>query len=60
MTAVTYTNLSQNLDAYMDKVVDDYDAIIVARENGKNVVLVSEETYNNMIETCHQRSKRIL
>jgi antitoxin YefM len=60
MDAVTYTNLSQNLDTYMDKVVRDCDALFVARENGKNVVLLSIDEYNKMIETCHQRSKRIL
>lgn len=35
---------------YMDKVTDDYETMIVTRKNNKNVVMISEESYNNLME----------
>lgn len=37
----------------MDKVTDDYETMIVTRKNTKNIVMISEETYNNMLENMH-------
>lgn len=37
----------------MDKVTDDYETMIVTRKNAKNIVMISEETYNNMLENMH-------
>lgn len=37
----------------MDKVTDDYETMIVTRKNNKNVVMISEESYNNMLENLH-------
>ena len=34
----------------MDKITDDYETMIVTRKDNKNVVMLSEESYNNMIE----------
>lgn len=53
MFAVNYTNLRDNMKAYMDKVTDDYETMIVTRKNNKNVVMISEETYNNMMENIY-------
>lgn len=53
MLAVNYTNLRDNMKTYMDKVTDDYETMIVTRKNNKNVVMISEETYNNMMENIH-------
>ena len=39
MLAVNYTNLRDNMKAYMDKVTDDYETMIVTRKNNKNVVM---------------------
>ena len=50
MLAVNDTNLRDNMKAYMDKVTDDYETIIVTRKNNKNVVMLSEEAYNNLKE----------
>ena len=50
MLAINYTNLRDNMKAYMDKVTDDYETMIVTRKNNKNVVMMSEESYNNLIE----------
>ena len=37
----------------MDKVTDDYETMIVTRKNNRNVVLLSEETYNNLMENLY-------
>ena len=49
MLAVNYTNLRDNMKTYMDKVTDDYETMIVTRKDNKNVVMLSEETYNNLM-----------
>ena len=53
MLAVNYTNLRDNMKAYMDKVTDDYETMIVTRKDNKNVVMLSEESYNNLIENVY-------
>ena len=53
MLAVNYTNLRDNMKTYMDKVTDDYETVIVIRKDNKNVVMLSEESYNNLMENIH-------
>jgi antitoxin YefM len=53
MLAVNYTNLRDNMKKYMDKVTDDYEIMIVTRKDNKNVVMISEESYNNLMENIH-------
>ena len=53
MLAVNYTNLRDNMKTYMDKVTDDYETMIVTRKENKNVVMMSEESYNNLMENAY-------
>ncbi len=53
MLAINYTNLRDNMKTYMDKVTDDYETMIITRKNNKNVVMISEESYNNLMENIH-------
>ena len=53
MLAINYTNLRDNMKNCMDKVTDDYETIIVTRKNNKNVVMISEAAYNNLMENIH-------
>ena len=53
MLAVNYTNLRDNMKSYMDKVTDDYETLIVTRKDNKNVVMLSEESYNNLMENVY-------
>ena len=53
MLAVNYTNLRDNMKMYMDKVTDDYETMIVTRKDSKNVVIISEESYNNLMENVY-------
>lgn len=51
--AVNYMNLRDNMKMYMDKVTDDYETMIVTRKDNKNVVMISEESYNNLMENVY-------
>ena len=53
MLAVNYTNLRENMKTYMDRITDDYETMIVTRKDNKNVVMLSEESYNNLIENIY-------
>ena len=53
MLAVNYTELRGNMKECMDKVSDDFETLIVTRKKNKNSVMISEETYNNMMENMH-------
>ena len=53
MLAVNYTSLRDNMKSYMDQVTDDYETMIVTRKNNKNVVMISEEAYNNLMENVY-------
>ena len=59
MLAVNYTNLRDNMKTYMDKVTDDYETVIVTRKDNKNVVMISEETYNNLMENVHIMGNKV-
>lgn len=50
MIAVNYTNVRENLKAYCDKVNDEDETVIITRKDNKNVVLISQNEYNNMLE----------
>ena len=56
MIAVNYTTVRQNLKEFFDKTVNDFETIIVTRERGENVVLMSENEYSNMLENLYVRS----
>lgn len=53
MLAVNYTTLRENMKDYFDKVTDDYETLIVTRKDNKNVVILSEESYNNLQENMY-------
>ena len=56
MIAINYTTARQNLREYCDKTVNDFETVIITRERGENVVLMSESEYNNMLENLYIRS----
>jgi len=53
MDAVSYTDLRQNLKSYMDKVYSDHDPLIITRKNNENLVLLSIDEYNSLMETSY-------
>lgn len=50
MIAVNYTNIRENLKTYCDQVNDNDETVIITRKDNKNVVLISQNEYNNMLE----------
>jgi antitoxin YefM len=56
MIATNYTNVRNNFKNYCDKTVNDFETIIITRERGENVVLMSESEYNNILENLFIRS----
>jgi antitoxin YefM len=58
MDAISYTNLRQNLKSYMDKVFNDHDPLIITRKNNENVVLMSVDEYNSLMETNYLLSNK--
>ena len=56
MIATNYSEVRNNLKAYCDKATKDYETIIITRKNNENVVLMSEEVYNNLMENLYIRS----
>ena len=40
MLAVNYSNLKNNLDSYCDKIIDNFETLIVTRDNEKNLVIM--------------------
>ena len=53
MIALNYTQFRENMKTNLDVVTDDYETVVVTRKENKNVVILSEETYNNLLENIH-------
>ena len=58
MRAVNYSELRQNLKAYLDAVTNDDDFLVVHRTKGQSIVMMSLTEFNSLQETLHlARSK---
>ena len=53
MAQVSYSELRNNLAAYMERVCDERAPLFVTRQNARSVVLLSEEEYEGLMETVH-------
>jgi antitoxin YefM len=53
MDAVTYTFARNNLAATMDKTVQDHEPVIITRQNGEPVVMMSLEDFQSWEETAY-------
>lgn len=51
MRTASYSDLKQNLKAYINSVIEDSDTVIINRGKGTGVVLMSLEEYNSIKET---------
>lgn len=56
MIAVNYSGLRENMKACLDMVSDDYETLVVTRKKNRNVVIISEEAYNNLMENAYLRA----
>lgn len=53
MQTVTYSEARENLKAVLDKAAADRAPIMITRQRGENVVLVSASEWAGMEETLH-------
>ncbi len=58
MLAVNYTQFRNQMKTHLDRVTEDYETLTVTRKNNKNVVILSEEAYNNLLENSYVRSSQ--
>ena len=59
MIATSYSSARQKFKEYCDKTTNDFETIIITRERGENVVMMSEAEYNNLLENLYIRSNPI-
>ena len=53
MIALNYSQFRENMKKILDMVTDNYESLIITRKENKNVVIIAEEAYNNLIENIH-------
>jgi antitoxin YefM len=53
MHTVSYSEARDNLKAVMDKAAEDRAPVLVTRQRGENVVIVSASEWAGMEETLH-------
>lgn len=58
MIATSYSAVRKNFKDYCDKATNNFETIIITRERGENVVMLSEAEYNNLMENLYVRNDR--
>ena len=53
MDAMTYSTLRANLASTMDRVCNDHEVLIITRNGGQAVVMLSLEDYKTLEETAY-------
>jgi antitoxin YefM len=53
MELINYTDLRNNLKHWLDKVVDDVNALVIKRKGSKDLVLISLDEYNSLKESTY-------
>jgi antitoxin YefM len=53
MHAITYTQARNQLTATMDRTISDHEPVIITRQNGEAVVMMSLEDFRSWEETAY-------
>lgn len=53
MQVVSFSQARSQFKGVIDRVVADSDATLIHRRDGANAVILSEATYNSIMETLH-------
>jgi len=53
MQVISFSQARSQFKGVIDRVVDDRDATLIHRRDGENAVLMSEASYNSMMETLY-------
>lgn len=49
----TYSNFRQKLKSYLDETIKSNSPLFVTRNNGENIVVLSESDYESIMETFY-------
>ena len=58
MIAINYSRLRQQMKKYFDIISDIFETVIFPRKNGENIVMTSQDTYNNLMENAYLTSSK--
>ena len=53
MIAVNYSQFREEMKRHLDLVTEDYETLVVTRKENRNVIVLSEEAYNNLLENIY-------
>jgi len=53
MVSTHHTDFQENLEKCLDMVCDTREALFVQRASGRNVIVLSEKSYNNILENMY-------
>lgn len=58
MQTTTISDFRSNIKKYLDSVAENFDTLIINREKGSGVVIMSLEKYNSLEATRYELSSR--
>ncbi len=53
MRVISFTEVRHRLKAVLDTVINDADTLVITRQDGEDVVVMSLDYYNSLMETVH-------
>lgn len=53
MDVISYSDARANLKSVMDRVIDDRTPVVITRQKGEDVVMISLSDWNATAETLH-------
>lgn len=53
MDSITYSSARGNLLRVMEQVCDDYNPVVITRQKGRSVVVMSLDEYESIMETLY-------
>ncbi|NSX04389.1 type II toxin-antitoxin system Phd/YefM family antitoxin [Cupriavidus gilardii] len=53
MRTIHFSDASDNLEAIIDLVIQDHDAILITRRDAPNAVIMSQAQYDSWVETAY-------
>ncbi len=53
MHIVTFSKARNHLKQVIDKVIEDADFTVITRRDASNAVIMSQETFDSLLETVH-------
>jgi antitoxin YefM len=56
MIATTISNFRKDIKSYLDRVTDGFETLIIQRNKGADIVVMSLDEYNALMATRHELS----